>query len=210
MFFYHLVLPPSSPSFAINFNLAFNNSKLVNEVWKFGGTQCSSVWELNWIFLCPYVGPFSMTWTNVQAWVAWRWLALTSIITTIEKYWFPYFFFSGAQVRSHEIFGAHNLKSSRICDQLVVNFDPCFMSDFSLCNLLIGLPTPLRNSPLFGKKVSLAFSCFVFVVTYQLNTDSSISTGSWASAFKGCKTQIHACGWFKPHWAFSIWTQQHW
>lgn len=154
---------------------------------------------------------------SVLVWVHFRWHGLMfrlellkAWLTTIETYWFPYFVFLGVQVRSRMIFGAHNLKSSRISDQLVVNFDPCFMCDFSLCNLLIGLPTPLRNSPLFGKKVSLAFSCFVFVVTYQLNTDSSISTGSWASAFKGCKTQIHACGWFKPHWAFSIWTQQHW
>ena len=32
-FFYHFVLPPSSPFFAINFNLALNNSKVLNEVW---------------------------------------------------------------------------------------------------------------------------------------------------------------------------------
>ena len=36
----------------------------------------------------------------------------------------PCFGFYGTQVRLHMIFWAHNQKSSRICDQLVVNFEP--------------------------------------------------------------------------------------
>ena len=35
------------------------------------------------------------------------------------------FGFYGAQVRVHMNFKAHNQKSSRVCDQLVVNFEPC-------------------------------------------------------------------------------------
>ena len=35
------------------------------------------------------------------------------------------FGFYGAQVRLHMNFQAHNQKSSRICDQLVANFEPC-------------------------------------------------------------------------------------
>ena len=35
------------------------------------------------------------------------------------------FGFYGAQVRLHMNFQTHNHKSSRICDQLVVNFEPC-------------------------------------------------------------------------------------
>ena len=34
------------------------------------------------------------------------------------------FGFYGAQVQLHMVFLAHNQKSSRICDQLVVNFEP--------------------------------------------------------------------------------------
>ena len=36
------------------------------------------------------------------------------------------FRFYGAQVRLHMTFQGHNQKSSRICDQLVANFEPCF------------------------------------------------------------------------------------
>ena len=35
--------------------------------------------------------------------------------------------FYGAQVQLHMIFLAHNQKSSRLCDQLVVSFEPCLV-----------------------------------------------------------------------------------
>ena len=37
-----------------------------------------------------------------------------------------YFGFQGAVVRPNIFFQAHSQKSSRICDQLVVNFEPCY------------------------------------------------------------------------------------
>ena len=35
--------------------------------------------------------------------------------------------FYGAQVQLHMIFLAHNQKCSRLCDQLVVSFEPCLV-----------------------------------------------------------------------------------
>ena len=38
-----------------------------------------------------------------------------------------YLSFYGAVVRPHIFFQAYSQKSSRICDQLVVNFEPCLL-----------------------------------------------------------------------------------
>jgi len=79
------------------------------------------IWCLVVLYLCLY-DIYQSEYVSMVRWVSTREVAL-------------YFGFEGAVMWPYMIFLVHSQKSSRICDQLVVNFEPCLGSIVDCVNV---------------------------------------------------------------------------